>query len=186
MSLPAMIALAVVAVLLIGGVTIYNRLVNEQVRTDSAWSDVDVQLQRRHDLIPNLVETVQGYAEHERETLERVTEARQQAVDASGLAEQVEAEGALTSALRQLFALSEDYPELRAAGNFRQLQTQLDEIEEALQDARRYYNATVRDYNTMRRQFPANLVAGPLGFGRREFFELEDEQARTAPDVSFD
>lgn len=181
--------LLILAVLLLAGggvVVLYNRLVTNHVRTDNAWADVEVQLKRRHDLVPNLVETVQGYADHERETFEEVTRARQQAVDVSGLEEQARAEADLTEALRRLFALSEDYPDLRASENFRELQGQLEEIEEALQDARRYYNATVRDYNTLRRKFPANLVAGPLGFARREFFELEDEAARAAPAVDFE
>lgn len=186
MSTTTLLILALL--LLVGGgvVVLYNRLVTHQVRTDNSWADVEVQLKRRHDLVPNLVETVQGYADHERETFEEVTRARQQAVDVSGLEDLAQAEGELTRALRQLFALSEDYPELRASDNFRELQEQLEEIEEALQDARRYYNATVRDYNTLRRQFPANLVAPPMGFERREFFELEDEAVRATPQVDFD
>lgn len=186
MSLTTLLVLAVLLVAGGGVALLYNRLVTNHVRTDNAWADVEVQLKRRHDLVPNLVETVEGYADHERGTFEEVTRARQQAVDVSGLEDLAQAEGELTRALRQLFALSEDYPELRASENFRELQQQLDEIEVALQDARRYYNATVRDYNTMRRKFPANLVSGPLGFERREFFELEDEAARAAPEVDFD
>lgn len=176
----------VLIALLVGGViVIYNRLVKLRVQCDNAWADIDVQLKRRHDLIPNVVETVKGYAAHEQDTLEQVVEARQQAVDAQGPAEQAEAEGFLTDALRQLFALSEDYPDLKAAANFRELQSTLSEIETALQNARRYYNAVVRDFNTRVEQFPSNLVAGAFGFEKREFFALSEEAERAVPEVEF-
>lgn len=176
------ILLIVVAVALIA---MYNSLVRLRVRVDSAWADIDVQLKRRWDLVPNLVETVKGYAGHERETLEAVVEARNRAMGAQGPAERAEAEGMLTGALKSLFALSEAYPELRAVESFTRLQGSLEEIETAVQNARRYYNAVVRDYNTKIEVFPTNLLAGAFGFTRREFFSLEDEGEREAPQVSF-
>ena len=166
-------------------VVIYNGLVRLNVQTDNAWADIDVQLKRRHDLIPNVVETVKGYAGHERQTLEAVIAARNQAVSvqAAGPAARGQAEGALTSALRGLFALAESYPQLRAAENFAQLQTTLAQIEDAVQNARRYYNAVVRDLNTRIQQFPSNIVAGMFGFRNREFFEIPDAE-REAPRVA--
>ena len=176
-------ALAVVAFAVIG---IYNGLVRLNVQASNAWSDIDVQLKRRHDLIPNVVETVKGYAGHERNTLEAVINARNKAVSvqSAGPAERGQAEGALTSALRGLFALSEAYPQLRAAENFGQLQNTLAEIEEAVQNARRYYNAVVRDLNTRVQQFPSNIIAGMFGFRNREFFEVPDAERET-PKVKF-
>jgi len=176
------ILLIVVAVAL---VAMYNSLVRLRVRVDSAWADIDVQLKRRWDLIPNLVETVKGYASHERETLEAVIEARNRAMGAQGPAERAEAEGMLTGALKSLFALSEAYPQLRAVESFTQLQGSLEEIETAVQNARRYYNAVVRDYNTKIEVFPTNLLAGAFGFTRREFFSLGNEEERDAPAVDF-
>jgi LemA protein len=178
----ALIILAVIAFVVIG---MYNSLVRLRVRVDGAWADIDVQLKRRWDLIPNLVETVKGYASHERDTLEGVVEARNRAMSAQGPAAKAEAEGALSGALRQLFALAEAYPQLRAVESFTQLQGTLNEIEGAVQNARRYYNAVVRDYNTKTEVFPTNLLAGMFGFTRREFFSLEDESEREAPKVSF-
>jgi LemA protein len=174
--------LVVIAFVLIG---IYNGLVQLRVRADSAWSDIDVQLKRRHDLIPNLVETVKGYAAHERGTFEAVTQARNQAMSAQGPAAKGQAEGMLTGALRQLFALSEAYPQLRAADNFAQLQATLGQIEVTLQNARRYYNAAVRDFNTRVEQFPSNMVAGMGNFKPREFFEISAPAEREVPHVSF-
>lgn len=179
------ILLAAIGLLLVAVVLAYNSLVRLRVRSENAWADIDVQLKRRHDLIPNLVETVRGYADHERETLESVVQARDRAVQATGPAEQAEAEAGLTGALRQLFALAEDYPELRAVESFTRLQESLNRIEEAIQDARRYYNAVVRDYNTRVQQFPTNLIAGAFGFHEREFFEVEDADVRTVPEVDF-
>jgi LemA protein len=178
----ALIILAVIAFVVIG---MYNSLVRLRVRVDGAWADIDVQLKRRWDLIPNLVETVKGYAGHERDTLEGVVEARNRAMSAQGPTAKAEAEGVLTGALRQLFALSEAYPQLRAVESFTQLQGTLNEIEGAVQNARRYYNAVVRDYNTKTEVFPTNLLAGMFGFTRREFSSLEDESEREAPQVSF-
>ena len=178
-----LVALAIVALAVI---SIYNGLVRLNVQTNNAWSDIDVQLKRRYDLIPNLVETVKGYASHERQTLEAVINARNRAVSAqsAGPAERGLAEGALTGALRGLFALAESYPQLRAAENFSQLQGTLSQIEEAVQNARRYYNAVVRDLNTKVQQFPSNVVAGMFGFRNREFFEVPDTD-RAVPQVKF-
>jgi LemA protein len=157
-----------------------------KVQANNAWADIDVQLKRRTDLIPNVVETVKGYAGHERQTLEAVVNARNRAVSAQGAgpAERGQAEGALTTALRGLFALAEAYPQLRAAENFAQLQATLAQIEDAVQSARRYYNAVVRDLNTKIQQFPSNLVAGMFGFTEREFFEIGDAE-REVPKVKF-
>ncbi|MEJ2185757.1 MAG: LemA family protein [Gemmatimonadota bacterium] len=168
-------------------VMVYNGLVSLRVRTDNAWSDIDVQLKRRHDLIPNVVNTVKGYASHERETLESVTSARTQAMQAAsaGPAERSQAEGALSQALGRLFAVAESYPQLRAAEPFQELQRTLSQIEDAVQNARRYYNAVVRDLNTKVQQFPSNIIANASGFRVREFFELEDEGERAVPDVEF-
>jgi LemA protein len=176
-------AVALIALIVIG---IYNSLVRLNVQTSNAWADIDVQLKRRHDLIPNVVETVKGYAAHERQTLEAVVNARNRAVSVQGAgpAERGQAEAALTTALRGLFALAEAYPQLRAAENFAQLQNTLTQIEEALQNARRYYNAVVRDLNTRVQQFPSSIVAGMFGFKNREFFEIPDTE-RATPQVKF-
>jgi LemA protein len=180
------IVVAILAVLAIAVIVIYNGLVSLRVRAENAWADIDVQLKRRTDLIPNVVETVKGYAAHERGTLEAVIAARQRAiaVQGGGPAERGQAEGALTGALRQLFALAESYPQLRAVESFTSLQGTLNGIEEAIQNARRYYNAVVRDLNTRIQVFPSNLVAGMFGFKTREFFEVPDSE-RSVPQVKF-
>jgi len=180
------IVLVVLAAAVLAVVAVYNGLVRLNVQADNAWADIGVQLKRRTDLIPNVVETVKGYASHERQTLEAVIDARNRAVSVQGAgpAERGQAEGALTTALRGLFALAEAYPQLRAAENFAQLQTTLAQIEDALQSARRYYNAVVRDLNTRVQQFPSNLVAGMFGFRNREFFEIPDAD-REVPKVKF-
>ena len=167
-------------------VGMYNSLVRLNVQASNAWSDIDVQLKRRTDLIPNVVESVKGYASHERQTLEAVINARNRAVSAqnAGPVERAQAEGALTGALRGLFALAESYPQLRAAENFAQLQNTLAQIEDAVQNARRYYNAVVRDLNTKVQQFPSNIVAGMFGFKNREFFEIPDSD-KQVPQVKF-
>ena len=169
-------ALAIAA----GVIVIYNSLVQLKVRSDNAWADIDVQLKRRHDLIPNVVEAVKGYAAHERQTLEAVVEARSRAVAVKGAgpAERGQVEGDLTFALRGLFALAESYPQLRATENYAQLHTALVQVEDALQNARRYYNAVVRDLNTRIQQFPSNIVAGVFGFSTREFFQIADGDAQ--------
>ena len=179
------IFLGVLGVLVLLAVVIYNSLVRLRVQCDGAWADIDVQLKRRHDLIPNVVETVKGYAGHERSTFEAVVNARNRAMAAQGPAAKGEAEGILAGALRQLFALAEAYPQLRAVESFTQLQSTLAQIEDTIQNARRYYNAVVRDLNTKIAQFPSNLVAGMFNFKAREFFEIAVPAEREAPKVSF-
>ena len=178
-------ALLIAAAVMVAGIMIYNGLVKMRVQVDGAWADIDVQLKRRHDLVPNVVETVKGYAEHEKDTLQAVVDARAAAMSAQGPIKQAQAENMLTGALKSLFALSESYPPLQAAGNFQDLQTTLSELENAIQQARRYYNAVVRDYNTRIAQVPANILAQAFGFSEREFFELEEGEEEV-PDVSFD
>jgi LemA protein len=175
------IALVLVAIL---AVVLYNRLVQLRNRVDNAWAQVDVQLKRRYDLIPNVVETVKGYAAHERDTLEAVVTARNAAQAAEGPAQQAEAENVLTGALRRLFALAESYPELRAAPNFAELQTQLAETENRIAVARQIYNDSVLSYNNAVQTVPTNLVAGVAGFRTRPFFEA-GEEADTPPTVDF-
>jgi len=168
-------------------VYVYNGLVALGRRADGAWADIDAQLKRRYDLVPALVETVKGYAAHERQTLEEVVSRRavaQQTPGADGEAQR--AQNGLALAMRGLFALAEDYPDLRASERFGSLQTQLAEIEDALQAARRYYNAVIRDLNTLVASFPTLLVAGMFGFGRRDFFELDSPLERQAPEARFD
>lgn len=177
-----LIFLAIVA---IGGITIYNSLVKLRTQAQGAWADIDVQLKRRWDLIPNLVETVKGYASHEKDTLEAVINARNRAMSAAGPADKAQAENMLTGALKSLFALSEAYPQLRAVESFTSLQGTLEEIEGAVQSSRRYYNAVVRDYNIKTEQFPSVLIANAFRFEKEEFFELDDEAQRDAPKVSF-
>ena len=177
-----LIGIVIIAVVF---VVYYNRLVKLRQTVRNAWADIDVQLKRRHDLIPNLVETVKGYASHEQDTLEAVIQARNRAIGASGPAETAAAENQLTGALRQLFALSESYPQLRAVEGFTELQGALKEVEEAVQSSRRYYNAVVRDYNTTIEQVPSNIVANAFRFQQEEFFELEDEAERAVPKVDF-
>ena len=178
--------LILVAVVAVGLILIYNRLAQLQVLADNAWADIDVQLKRRHDLIPNLVETVRGYASHEKESFRTVIEARNAAVVARGPREQQQAEQALGASLGQLFALAEAYPALRAVESFQTLQTNLSQIEETLQSARRYYNAVVRDLNTAIVQFPSNLVAGGFAIRPRTYFELENPAEAAVPAVRFD
>ncbi len=178
------ILLIVLLLLVVGVVAIYNGLVRLREQVDAAWSDIDVQLKRRHDLVPNLVSTVKGYAAHERETLEAVIQARNQAMGAQGPEDRAQAENALTGTLRSLFALSESYPQLRANENFMDLQRTLQTLEDAIQRARRYYNAVVRDYNTKIRSVPSNIVANAFSFRPREFFEM-DEAERAVPRVDF-
>jgi LemA protein len=178
------ILLGVAAALVLALVLLYNRLVTLRNRVQNAWAQVDVQLRRRYDLIPNLVETVKGYAAHERETFEAVTNARARAQGAQGPAEQAQAEGILGQALGRLFAVAEDYPELQADENFRQLQDELAETENRIAVSRQVYNDTVLTFNTAIQTVPGVLVAGPFGFSQREFFEAE-EATREAPRVAF-
>jgi LemA protein len=174
--------LVVVALLLVG---LYNRLVRARNRVDNAWGQVEVQLKRRWDLIPNLVETVKGYAAHERGTFEAVTQARAAAQSAKTPAEAAQAEGILGAALGRLFAVAEAYPELQADENFRQLQSELDETENRVAVSRQVYNDTVLTYNNTIQTFPGAVFAGPFGFVPREFFEVEDAVQREAPKVTF-
>ena len=177
-----LIALVVIVFILIG---MYNSLVRLKVQVDNAWADIDVQLKRRYDLIPNLVETVKGYAGHEKGTLEAVINARNRAMTATSPGEKAAAENMLSGTLKSLFALSEAYPQLRAIESFTSLQNSLSQIEDTVQNARRYYNAVVRDLNTKIQQFPTNIFAGMLGFKPREFFEVTSTTEREAPKVSF-
>lgn len=178
-----LIAAAVLVLLVIG---MYNSLVRLRVQSENAWADVDVQLKRRYDLIPNLIETVKGYAGHEKQTLDAVITARNRAMATTTPATKAEAEGALTQSLKSLFALAESYPQLRAVESFTQFQGSLNQIEEAVQNARRYYNAVVRDLNTKIQEFPSNFVANFFRFQPREFFEIADAAERVVPKVSFE
>ena len=184
------IIIAVIVVLALWMIMVYNGLVAMRQRVNQAFSDIDVQTKQRHDLVPNLVETVKGYASHERGTLEAVVKARNAAVTAQGggVAAQAAAENALTGALRQLFALSESYPDLKASQNFQQLQAELSDLENKIAAARRFFNNAVQEYNTGIQQFPAALVAGSLGFTPKEFFDVGVEQRKEleqAPQVKF-
>ncbi len=179
-----LVLLAILAGLGILVVSLYNRFMRLKNGAESAWSDVDVQLKRRWELVPNLVETVKGYAAHERATFEEVTRARGAAMQAAAPADKAQAENALTGSLRSLFAVAERYPELRANQNFLSLQQELATLEDAIQNARRYYNAVVRDLNTKIAQFPTNLVAITFGMRPREFFEVAAVE-REVPKVSF-
>lgn len=178
------ILLGVVLLIVLWLVTAYNGLIGLRNRVDNAWAQVEVQLKRRYDLIPNLVETVKGYAAHEQQTFERVIAARNAAQAASGPAEQAQAENLLTGALRQLFALAEAYPELRASENFASLQAELAETENKIAVSRQIYNDTVLSFNNKVQQVPTNFVASMFGFSAREFFEAGDE-AEEAPKVDF-
>ena len=180
-----LIVIIAVAVLLLAGT--YNRLVGLRQRANQAFADVDVQLQQRHDLVPNLVETVKGYAAHEKGTLEAVTAARAAATSAGTVEQKVQAENALTGALRQLFAVAEAYPDLKANQNFLQLQGELGDVENKLAAARRFFNSAVSEYNAAIQQFPAVLIAGAMGFGERSFFDVGADRAAVsaAPEVKF-
>ena len=162
-----------------------NSIIAARNRVEEAWSGIDVQLKRRHDLIPNLVESVKGYATHERKTFENVTKARSQAMGASGVEEVGKAENALSAALGQLRVVAEQYPDLRATENFQQLQNQLSELEDEIQASRRIYNSNVQSYNTKIQQFPMSIVAKQGNFGDKEFFEIGDAAERETPQVSF-
>jgi LemA protein len=183
-------ALVVILVLIVLAalffVSLYNRLVRLRNRSENAWAQIDVQLRRRHDLIPNLVETVKGYAAHERGTFDEVTAARAAAQSAQGPAAQGQAENFLTQALGRLIAVSEAYPQLRATENFQQLQSQLADTENQIQVARQVYNDTVLSYDNALQTVPTSVVAGMFGFTKREYFELDDAASRQAPQVSFD
>ena len=187
MSTTGWIVLGVIVVFVLWVIMIYNGLIAMRQRVSQAFADVDVQLKQRHDLIPNLVETVKGYAAHERGTLEAVVQARNAATAAQGPAQQAAAENVLSGALRQLFALSEAYPDLKANQNFQQLQSEMSDIENKLAAARRFFNNAVQEYNTGIQQFPAALFASSLGFTQRTFFDVGPDRAAVeqAPQVKF-
>jgi len=176
--------LLAVAAVFVGGIGLYSGLVKLREQAEAAWADIDVQLKRRYDLVPNVVKTVKGYAAHESETLEAVVAARSAAMAAGSPAQKGQAEGMLAGALKSLFALSEAYPDLQAAEGFRDLQGTLAQLEDSIQDARRYYNAVVRDFNTRIHQVPSNIVTNSFNFREREFFEVAEDE-RAVPNVSF-
>jgi len=178
------IVIIVVAVIVLWVIAVFNGLIRLKTRTDEAWSDIDVQLKRRHDLIPNLIEAVKGYAAHEKGLFESVTEARSKAINAQGAEEKGKAENALSGTLKSLFAVAEAYPELKANENFLQLQTELSDTENKIQASRRFYNGNVRDLNIKIETFPSRIIAGMLGFKKREFFEA-DESEKAVPQVKF-
>jgi len=187
MSTSTLIVVAVIVVVILWAITIYNGLVSMRQRVNGAFADVDVQLRQRHDLVPNLVEAVKGYAAHERGTLDEVVKARNAAVAAQGPAQQAATENMLSGALRQLFALAESYPDLKASANFQQLQAELTDIENKIAAARRFFNNAVQEYNTGIQRFPAALFASAFGFAPKEFFDLGDERKTVgeAPQVKF-
>lgn len=181
------IVLAVIVAVVLYVISLYNQLVKKRQMVEEGWSGIDVQLKRRADLIPNLLETVKGYASHEREALEAVTDMRTRAssVASSDVAGRAQAEGLLGQALGRLFAVAENYPDLKASANFLELQASLEGIEDALQMARRYYNGAVRALNVLVESFPSNLVANQFGFRKSEYFEIEDAAERAVPEVKF-
>jgi LemA protein len=185
MGVVGWILIGALVLLVLYAIFSYNRLVQLRNRIDAAWSQIDVQLRRRYDLIPNLVETVKGYAAHERETLEAVTKARQQAVQAQGIEEQAQAENMLTQALRQLFAVAEAYPDLKANQNFLALQEELTGTEGRIAFARQFYNEQVLSYDNLTEQFPTNIIASAFSFTPKPYFETEDEVSRQPVRVDF-
>ncbi len=187
MVIAIIIIVVVLALLIIGFVAIYNRLVSYRNRIDNAWHQIDVQLKRRYDLIPNLIETVKGYAAHERGVFENVTKARAQAISATSVGEQAQAENAITGALRQLFAVAENYPDLKANQNFLLLQEEFSGTESKIAFARQFYNDSVMSYSNAKQRFPGNMIAGMFSgtFTPREYFEIEAPAEREAPKVQF-
>lgn len=179
------IILIVIILAVLGLIAIYNSLIKLRQRVKEAFADIDVQLKRRHDLIPNLVSSVQGYAQHEKKLLEEVTRARTAAMSAQGTLERSEAENMLSHTLKSLFAVSENYPELKASANFLQLQDELSDTENKIQAARRFYNGQVRDFNTKQETFPTNIMANMFKFTKAEYFEIELETEREVPEVEF-
>ena len=175
----------IIVLIIISFIGIYNALIRRRTQTEEAWSDIEVQMKRRYDLIPNIVETVKGYAGHEKSVLESVTMARTQAMGAETPGAQTKAENALTGTLKTLFAVAENYPELKANTNFLDLQHELSDTENKIQAARRFYNGNVRDYNIAIETFPSNLVAGSFGFAKKELFDLDEPAAREPVKVAF-
>jgi LemA protein len=179
------IILIILAIILLWIVLNFNRLIRLKNRAKEAWSDIEVQLKRRYNLIPNLIETVKGYAAHEKEVLEKVTEARTRAMGATGTKEKGEAENFLSQTLKSLFAVVENYPDLKASQNFLELQRELRDTEDKIQAARRFYNANVRDLNIKIESFPTNIIAKLFGFKKMDLFEIEEAEEREAPQVKF-
>ena len=173
---PLLVLLGIIAVIAVWIIAMYNGLITLKNRVDEAWSDIDVQLKRRYDLIPNLINTVKGYATHEKELFEKVTQARTAAMNAGGTADKAEAENMLSGTLKSLFAVSENYPDLKANQNFLELQRELADTEDKIMASRRFYNGNVRDFNTKIQVFPTNMIAGMLKFTAREFFEAQDSE----------
>ncbi len=179
------IILIVVILIIIWLIAVYNSLIKSRNRVDEAWSDIDVQLKRRYDLIPNLVETVKAYATHEREVFQKVTEARASAMQAKGIEEKGKAENMLSNTLKSLFAVAENYPDLKASQNFLSLQDELTDTENKIQASRRFYNGNVRDFNIKIQVFPNNIIASMLGFKKYDFFQVGEEKEKEAPHVKF-
>ena len=179
------IIVGVVVAFILWLIGVYNSLIRTKNHVNEAWSDIDVQLKRRYNLIPNLVETVKGYAKHEREVFEKVTQARSQAMGAQSVEEHGKAENMLKGALKSLFAVAENYPELKASQNLSKLQDELADTENKIQASRRFYNGNVRDFNTKIQVFPTNMFAKRLSFNKREFFEIEEEGEKKNPEVKF-
>ncbi|MBI4699432.1 MAG: LemA family protein [Nitrospirae bacterium] len=178
--------LGIIFLLILTGISIYNKLIRLRTTVRSSWSDIDVQLKKRYDLVPNLVETVKGYASHEKSVFENVAQARSFAIKASTPADKAKAENMFTDTLKSLFAVAEAYPDLKANANFQQLQSQLSDLENSIESARRYYNAVVRDYNITAETFPSNIIASQFKFQKEEFFGLEEPAAERKPvKVSF-
>lgn len=180
----AWVLLIIIVLLLVWAIAMYNGLIRLKNRVDEAWSDIDVQLKRRHDLIPNLVNTVKGYAAHEKEVFEKVTEARAKAISAGTAADKEQAENMLSGALKSLFAVAEAYPDLKANQNFLELQRELTDTEDKIMASRRFYNGNVRDFNTQIQAFPTNIFAGMLNFTKRDFFQAEEGE-KALPEVKF-
>ncbi|MBU0613060.1 LemA family protein [Patescibacteria group bacterium] len=185
MSTLLWVVVGIIAIVILWFVATYNGLIRLRNRTDEAWSDIDVQLKRRYDLIPNLVETVKGYASHEKELFENVTKARSNAMQATTPEEQGKAENMLAGTLKSLFAVAENYPDLKANQNFAKLQDELSDTENKIQASRRFYNGNVRDFNTKLQVFPTNMIASMLGFKKKEFFEIEEAEQRENVEVKF-
>jgi LemA protein len=185
MSIFLYVLLAAAAIILLWAIAVYNRLIRLRNMKEEGWSGIDVQLKRRSDLIPNLLESVKGYMGHERGVLEKITELRRQTMQADNIEERITAETALTRSLGRLFALAENYPDLKASSSFLDLQAQLSRLEDEIQMARRYYNGTVRNLNVAIETFPNSIIAGLFNFSKGEFFEIEDDRDRAVPRVDF-
>jgi len=185
MSMWLWLGIGVVLIIIIWAISIYNSLITLRIRSEEAWSDIDVQLKRRYNLIPNLVETVKGYAQHEKTVFENVTKARTAAINAAGVEAQSKAENMLSDALKSLFAVAENYPNLKASDNFAKLQDELTDTENKIEAARRFYNSNIRDLNIKIDRFPDKMIAGSFSFKKKEMFELDLEEERKAVTVKF-